>query len=221
MDRLRIILLMMAIAVILPVYSDDETPAEPSGMQIAVNVDSIEAARNSTPSLCRTMSVEFYGASLSPVCFNFDSRFRPGSVFGYRVGLAFTNGSRTNDFGVHILDFKGVSFPLEVNAIMGKRKSKFELGIGIVPSILNRVENGWEYNYKENEDGYWEFEVIEKFHKHGTHLNILGYMNIGYRYQRQSGFFMRVGFSFLMGDNSCSPIDGLTCAPYIAFGYTI
>ena len=221
MDRLRIILLLMAVTVMLTVCAEDVTPSETARTQIVVDVDSIEAARTPTPSLCRTLSVEIGGASFGPVCLSYDSRFRPGSVFGYRVGIGFTDGSYRNAFGDHILDFKGTSIPLEVNAIMGKRKSKFELGIGIVPSILNRDEHKWEYHWSVAENGHTIIDTFNEIEKHGTRVNIMGFMNVGYRYQRQSGFFMRVGLSFLMGDVKCSPVDGLTCLPYIAFGYTI
>lgn len=221
MDRLRIILLLMAITVMLPLCAEDVIPSETARTQIVVDVDSIEEVRAPAPSLCRTLSVEICGASLGPVCLNYDSRFRPGSVFGYRVGIGFTDGSYRNAFGDHILDFKGVSVPLEVNAIMGKRKSKFELGIGIVPSILKRAEYQWEHQWSVDDDGYIIYDTYNEIEKRGTRVNIMGFMNVGYRYQRQSGFFMRVGLSFLMGDIKCSPVDGLTCTPYIAFGYTI
>lgn len=93
MDRLRIILLLMAITVMLPVCAEDVTPSETARTHVVVDVDSIEAVRAHALSLCRTLSVEICGASLGPVCLNYDSRFRPGSVFGYRVGIGFTDGS--------------------------------------------------------------------------------------------------------------------------------
>lgn len=167
---------------------------------------------------CRNLFVEFGGPSFI-VGLGFDSRFKPGSVFGYRVGLSFLNGTYTDTHTS--LDFKGVTVPLEVNAILGKRKSKFEIGIGAIPSILDRHQ--WNTSYMwVPVDGGWGYHPVDKIvEEEGTHVNIMGLMNIGYRYQRQSGFFMRVGLTLMLGDLSCSPFDGVMVLPNIAFGYTL
>lgn len=182
--------------------------------------DSIESATNSPKSLCRNLFVEFGGPSFGIVGLGFDSRFKPGCAFGYRVGLSFVDGSYINHVDDQQLYYNGVNIPLEVNAIMGKRKSKFELGLGAVPSILHRKEYVTEYYWTEDKDGYGEYNYNYTT-KEGIRLNIMGIINIGYRYQRQSGFFMRVGFTFLLGDLKCSPIDGIFLIPNIAFGYTL
>ncbi len=38
------------------------------------------------------------------------------------------------------VDSKGVSIPLEINAIMGKRASKFEIGLGVTAYLVHRDE---------------------------------------------------------------------------------
>ncbi|MDE6380607.1 MAG: hypothetical protein K2L11_09055 [Muribaculaceae bacterium] len=150
----------------------------------------------------------------------YDQRFKANSVFGFRTGLSFTNGSWDDggwfgayDGGAYTdVDFKGVTLPLEANAIMGKRASKFELGIGATPCILHRHEvkhSAWH-------SGYSETHI-----KDGVRLNIFGTLNIGYRLQRKSGFFLRAGFTFLIGDLKCSPMDGLLLIPNLSLGYTI
>lgn len=150
----------------------------------------------------------------------YDQRFKPNSVFGFRVGVGFVNGSYSDtgwfgawDGGPYTsLDFKGMTFPLEVNAIMGKRASKFELGIGATPCVLKREEttymaHQWQhYNY---------------YTKKGVKVNIMGSLNVGYRLQRKSGFFMRTGLTFLIGDLECSPFDGILPVLNLAMGYTI
>ncbi len=109
------------------------------------------------------------------------------------------------------VDFKGVTFPLEVNAIMGKRASKFELGLGATPCILNRYEERHIYsNYTYN-----------VYNKEGIKLNFFGTLNIGYRLQRKSGFFLRAGMTFVIGDLKCSPMDGIFLIPNLSLGYTI
>lgn len=167
--------------------------------------------------ISRNLFVEFGGPSLG-IGIGYDQRFKPNSVFGFRTGISFTNGSwddngwfgyQKNDYTS--LEFKGVTLPLEANAIMGKRASKFELGIGATPCILHRHE---EHHY----GWYDDHRVVVK---DGVKLNIFGTLNIGYRLQRKSGFFMRAGLTFVIGDLKYSPIDALLLIPNLSLGYTI
>lgn len=180
--------------------------------------DSININQASANLISRNLFVEFGGPSFG-IGIGYDQRFRPNSVFGFRVGLSFTNGSMDDDgwFGYHeenntSVDFKGVTIPLEANAIMGKRASKFELGIGATPCILDRHE----------EKCFWSsYDDYRVEYKDGVKLNIFGTINIGYRLQRKSGFFLRTGLTFLIGDLKCSPMDGLLLIPNLSLGYTI
>lgn len=164
--------------------------------------------------MSRNVFGEFFGPSFG-VGVGFDSRFRPGTVFGYRVGLSFTDGSFGDASDWHSADFTGLCVPLEINAIFGHGKSRFELGIGATPAILHRIET----------DGKWvsggEGELYPAFttSRHNR-LNILGTLNIGYRYQRERGFFMRVGLTVYAGDLDYSPIDGVWLLPNLSLGYT-
>ncbi len=174
---------------------------------------------NSKPDelISRNLFVEFFGPSLG-IGLGYDQRFKPNSVFGFRAGIAYTNGSvddtgywgAYDGDGYRYVEFKGVTLPLEANAIFGNRASKFELGIGATPCILDRNErfySGWPHGSVKTKDG--------------VRLNIFGTMNIGYRLQRKSGFFFRIGLTFMVGDIDCSPFDGLLCMPNLSFGYTI
>lgn len=154
------------------------------------------------------MSHNLFGELLGPsfgIGIGFDSRFRNGTPFGYRVGISHTAGSY-DDYD-QSLDFKGVCFPLEINAIFGERKSKFEIGVGVTPSILHREYTAW-------------FRIDDNTTR-GIKLNILGTINIGYRYQRERGFFLRTGLTIYVGDLKCSPFDGLWILPNISLGYTL
>lgn len=154
---------------------------------------------------------EIFGPSFG-VGVGFDSRFRNGTPFGYRVGLSYIDGSFENNVDWRFLEFKGVCVPLEVNAIFGERKSKFEIGVGATPSILHRVYTTSHWN---------EDMTIDHKTTRGNKLNILGTFNIGYRYQRERGFFLRAGLTFIAGDLKCSPIDGAWILPNISLGYTL
>ena len=176
--------------------------------------DSIINQESSSYLISRNLFVEFGGPSFG-VGIGYDQRFRPNSVFGFRTGISFTNGTFDNggwwgayDGYYNEIDFTGVTLPLEANAIMGKRASKFELGVGATPCILKRTETNFIN---------WNHYTVES----GVKLNIFGTLNIGYRLQRKSGFFLRTGITFLIGDLKCSPLDGLLLIPNLSLGYTI
>lgn len=151
-----------------------------------------------------------------------DSRFKPGGVLGYSAGFAFTSISWDDSYGISggfesmDTDSKGIGIPLELNAILGNRASKFEIGVGMTAYFISRDETRWTTLFKENDD--WDFDIS---HKKVFRPNIIGSLNIGYRLQRQSGFFMKLGVSVLVGDLKCSPIDGVVVLPNLCFGYTI
>ncbi len=176
---------------------------------------------NSKPDelISRNLFVEFWGPSLG-IGLGYDQRFKADSPFGFRAGIGYINGNSDDSahWDNHInlyytyVEFKGVTLPLEANAILGNRASKFELGIGATPSILDR----YEIKYSRSGGSYSSSDV-----KDGVRLNIFGTMNIGYRLQRKTGFFFRVGLTFMVGDIKCSPFDGLLCMPNLSFGYTI
>ncbi len=146
---------------------------------------------------------EFFGPSFG-IGIGFDSRFKNDTPLGYRVGISYTDG--LYDYFEERLDFKGVSFPLEINAIYGKQKNKFEMGAGVTLSFLHRVHTTW------SESG--------AITTRGNKLNILGTINVGYRYQRERGFFLRTGFTIYVGDPEYSPLAELWILPNISFGYT-
>ncbi|MDE6560627.1 MAG: hypothetical protein K2K75_04530 [Muribaculaceae bacterium] len=180
-----------------------------------ISSDSLNINHKSSDDLIsRNLFVEFGGPSFG-VGIGYDQRFKQNSVFGFRAGVSFTNGTFDNggwwgayDGYYNEIDFTGVTLPIEANAIMGKRASKFELGVGATPCILKRTETNFIN---------WNHYTV----KQGVRLNIFGTLNIGYRLQRKSGFFLRAGFTFLIGDLKCAPLDGLLLIPNLSLGYTI
>ncbi len=169
----------------------------------------------------------FYGQVFGPstgFAIGMDSRFKAGSPFGYSVGLGYTGISWDDDYGGYWnytykdVDSKGLSIPLEVNAIFGKRASKFEIGIAATPYILRRDQT---YQHVRHFDNFRNSWMVVTQHRKVTRVNIAGALSIGYRLQRTSGFFLKAGLSLLFGDLDCSPFDAAILLPNICVGYTI
>ncbi|MDE6522894.1 MAG: hypothetical protein K2L17_08760 [Muribaculaceae bacterium] len=205
----RIVFILMLLLTINSMSADENVVSTSTNSS-----DSIINQESSSYLISRNLFVEFGGPSFG-VGIGYDQRFRPNSVFGFRTGISFTNGTCDNggwwgayDGYYNEIDFTGVTLPLEANAIMGKRASKFELGVGATPCILKRTETNFIN---------WSHYTVES----GVKLNIFGTLNIGYRLQRKSGFFLRTGITFIIGDLKCSPLDGLLLIPNLSLGYTI
>ncbi len=169
---------------------------------------------------------QLFGGS-TRVAVGFDSRFKPGGILGYSAGIGFTSISYEDSDGKDWnytymdVDSKGLSIPLEVNAILGNRASKFELGLGMTAFLVSRDELHHDVVFFPTEqEGIWDY-TDNSYRRKVFRPNIIGTLNIGYRLQRKSGFFMKLGLTFLIGDIKCSPIDGLARLPNICLGYTI
>ncbi len=165
----------------------------------------------------RNIYVEFMGPS-NMAGISYDSRLKPGSKWGYRIGLGYAYGT-----SIGILDAEEhvhmAGIPIEFNGIFGKKKSKFEAGFGVNLGMYHHswhkyniiMSNGGIYLSKDNEK-----QIENRFYHYC-------YFNIGYRYQRPSGFQFRIGispmFSFTRYDGVISM--PLLCCPYLSFGYTL
>lgn len=210
--------LLLSLTLLLAGFTVYGAENEPALTIQAENENALAGGKEHQP-MSRNIYAEFFGPSFG-VGIGYDSRFRPGSVLGYSVGLAFTSGSFNYDAGMRDLDFKGVCVPLQVNAVLGGGKSKFEVGLGVTPSILSRDEWKFSYFWEWDEDGEM-ISAPESSYRHVTRPNILGTINMAYRYQRETGFFLRVGLTAFIGGWRCSPVDGVLLLPCLSLGYTI
>lgn len=160
------------------------------------------------------IAVEALGAQ-NMVGINYDARLRGNDGFGYRVGLGFAISKQSNFFGDK-QDIKGVGVPLEVNYLLGKRNSKFEVGFGANLGV---------YHFREYATYYYvpSVEYPEgRTERMGRSWNGFGYLmfgNVGYRYQRPKGFVFRAGISpsFTFGHKYA--IDKPWFFPYIGLGW--
>lgn len=99
---------------------------------------------------------------------NFDMRLNKGRMdgIGFRAGIG---GVSENLAGVGI-----VTFPIEVNHLVGKRRSSFEAGVGILPIYASTIGEITDYDYVAAEGVGFAG----------------GFLTLGYRYQPLGNGFM-------------------------------
>ena len=164
----------------------------------------------------KSLYVELLGAS-NLIGVNYDSRFKPNSPWGYRVGLGYTYSKNYNMFsGSNSL--KGVDVPLEANYLLGKKRSKLELGLGL--NLGYYTEKYDVYTIKNiGEEGGITYYTTE-YAGEDSH-STWGYYffgNIGYRYQPSHGFQFRAGISPSFNFGGKHAVTK-SIFPYISFGY--
>lgn len=165
----------------------------------------------------------------------FDSRFKKGRIFGYSAGLGYTHVSwtkrknETDYFAHNHVNSKGLSIPLEINAIFGKYASKFEIGLGPTIYLMHHDETHCKIYYKHVYENGPQYILPDKFtdcqnsshYSKGLQPDIIATINLGYRLQRKSGFFMKLGMSVLIGNLKGSFTGNILPLPNLCFGYTI
>ena len=90
----------------------------------------------------RSLSVELLGAQ-NVVGVNYDSRFKGNSGWGYRVGIGYGYGDNSSWIDQKI---SGVGVPLELNYLLGEKKSKLEVGFGASLGVYHVKETSWFYS---------------------------------------------------------------------------
>lgn len=90
----------------------------------------------------RSLSVELLGAQ-NMVGVNYDSRFKGNSGWGYRVGIGYGYGDNSSWIDQKI---SGVGVPLELNYLLGEKKSKLEVGFGASLGVYHIKETSWFYS---------------------------------------------------------------------------
>jgi hypothetical protein len=116
----------------------------------------------------KNIYVEFLGSNLVTGV-NFDIRLQRNRLDGpgLRAGIGGLNVTVADD--VNYYDLGVVTMPLEFNHLVGKRRSKFEAGIGILPIYASLEGTGEATNHR---------------YVNGTGFGLAGgFINLGYRYQ--------------------------------------
>jgi hypothetical protein len=164
----------------------------------------------------KSMYLELFGAS-NIVGVNYDSRLKPYSPWGYRVGLGYTY---SKNYGLlsGSNSIRGVDVPIEANYLLGKKRSKLELGLGVNLGYYKEKYDKWDLKEVKKEDGFTYYEGVYAGEDSRSLWGYYCFGNIGYRYQPSHGFQFRVGISpsfNLGGKHAVSK----SVFPYISFGY--
>lgn len=153
-------------------------------------------------------SQAIYGELLGPsqgIGFSYDARIKKGARdgFGLRAGLAFGYAASSNFVAIRILDDNVETWnqmfrfaaPLEINYLVGKKASKFEMGLGtVVCADRYTSDNGA---------------------KPKMSCGLIPYLSLGYRLVTEKGFLLRAGALpiFDFSDKQFS------LYPYLSFGW--
>ncbi|NLX67748.1 MAG: hypothetical protein GXZ19_13485 [Bacteroidales bacterium] len=154
-----------------------------------------------------TLQVEILGAyNLAGV--SLDQRFSDdyaGLGFKAGVGVGYVNSPWTfipfkyNTWGGFPKN-EIVSVPLQINYLLGKRNSQFEIGAGITPFYSTYKFNG------------------------KSHINAYGTLATGYRYhnlKRNLAFGAGIMYGFKLPGLKLNYVDDLFWQPYLSIGYII
>lgn len=152
--------------------------------------------------------VELGGASTT-VGIHYDTRFSEKTHWGARIGVAYTR-SKSSAFFDNLADLtRGWTFPVAVNYLIGKRKHRAEIGIGVSYGLYTCVF--YDKLGHQIEDG-----------KSGS----FAFLDLGYRYQPKKGFVVRLGINPGMalyeaneGKKDEAVFRAAVIYPYFSLGY--
>lgn len=145
---------------------------------------------------------------------NWDARLKKDSHWGYQVGLGWAGRwDNAADIHTHTMYYGLIT---GVNYLIGKRKSKLELGAG---NQLRLISSKLVVAYMDKESD------ISIKSKNETQVRDFLYLNIGYRHISSHGFLFRCGLTPMVNitngwtDSNDSYSKGAVfLAPYISFG---
>lgn len=142
-----------------------------------------------------------WGCGSNGIGLNYEQRLKKDPRWGWRAGLSW-GYSESSWFSLMSTSERAYTGSLGMNYLLGKGRSKLELGAGVNAGLYNshlKVESG--FKAKENSFGYY------------------AYGNIGYRYQAKSGFQFRAGWSPITGFGTKHGLDSDAAIFYLSFGW--
>lgn len=125
---------------------------------------------------------------------NYDMRLQKGRMdgIGFRTGIGGMNIRDTDDFG-NDARLGVLTLPIEFNYVVGKKRSGFVAGIGVLPMYINFEGSG-------------TFEDYEYIDVEAKGLAVAGFLDIGYRLQPlKNGFMMQINWNPLFSSEGFGP----------------
>ncbi len=176
------------------------------------------ATENEPQTVKRSVYLELGGAS-SLVGVNYDQRFKPGSKWGFRAGLAYSAPFHESQIFFYRGGENLIAAPIAVNGLFGKKNSYFEAGIGFNLGLSISHDDGIEKIVYEGPDGpYTEYRINS--HKTCDFYSDM-FIDLGYRYQTRKGFMFRAGISpAMLLSGGGMDLFSFMLRPYLSFGYT-
>ncbi len=151
--------------------------------------------------------VELFGSS-SPIGLRYDLRLGESRKWGISTGVSYVFANSYIFKDTYPNHVEGVSFPISVNYLVGRKYNHFEIGAGFSVGFNMKCE----YDFLRNR-------------KNETRSGHLIFTDIGYRYVSSKGFVLRLGVtpscsaSSIWGDNFNNPFY-LYIKPYLGVGYS-
>ena len=149
----------------------------------------------------------------------YDGRFRQGSPWGFRSGFSWVLEWYTdNIFPItNPLAFAyGLSVPVEVNYLVGRRNHKFEAALGndfgfyrLRLKFHGMTTYGHSYLFR---DVYLEDGPRKQFFWYA-------YLNLGYRFISRRGFQLRAGVNLSTDFGYKRGLSKFPAWPYVSLGY--
>ena len=129
---------------------------------------------------------------------NYDMRLNPGRMdgIGFRVGIGGISAEGRLPRGGYV-SVGIITFPIEFNHVLGKKRHSFVSGIGIVPIFLSADTHGEAVKIDNK-----EFEFDGSVFGFGT-----AYLSLGYRWQPLGdGIIFQVHWNPLIGYGGFDPL---------------
>lgn len=147
---------------------------------------------------------------------NYEAPFKNGSPWRYRVGVAFAYASSSDYLFNNYNSARAWTVPVGVNYLIGRKRSKLELGAGVSMGLYNLHYTDWKVDFNPtNPDEPITYESIPK--KDNCFEYFL-YANVGYRHVSKKGFLFRIGITPTVSFGGKHDFKGFWLSPYISFG---
>jgi hypothetical protein len=175
----------------------------------------VSAQETNLPERDKSVFLEIGGPS-NFAGINYEARFKKGSPWEYRVGLAFAYASNSNFLFDDYNSMRAWTMPLGVNYLIGHKRSQLELGAGINVGLYNLHYTEWKEVTNPTNSEYTT--TFEAFPKTDNCFEYYLFANVGYRHVSKKGFLFRVGITPAVSFGGKHDFKGFWLAPYISFG---